>query len=154
MCGIVGSVSFSRPVQTERLVLARDLLAARGPDDSGVWCEDTVGFGHRRLSIIDLSPAGHQPMHFADGRYVIVYNGEIYNFHQIRAELPVPSGGWQSNSDTEVILAAYAQWGARCVDRFHGMFAFAIWDRRERVLFAARDRMGVKPFYYCIDEKA
>jgi asparagine synthase (glutamine-hydrolysing) len=154
MCGIVGVVSFSDPVQIERLVGARDLLAARGPDDSGVWCEDTVGLGHRRLAIIDLSPAGHQPMLFAEGRYVIVYNGEIYNFRKLRAELPTPSGGWQSNSDTEVILAAYAKWGSRCVERFHGMFAFAIWDRRERVLFAARDRMGVKPFYYCLDEDA
>jgi asparagine synthase (glutamine-hydrolysing) len=154
MCGIVGAISFSGPIQIERLIGARDLLAARGPDDSGVWCEDTVGLGHRRLAILDLSPAGHQPMHFAEGRYVIVYNGEIYNFRKLRTELPTPPGGWQSNSDTEVVLAAYAQWGARCVERFHGMFAFAIWDRRERVLFAARDRMGVKPFYYCMDEKA
>ena len=153
MCGIVGTVSFSRLVQTEQLVAARDLLAARGPDDSGVWCEDTVGLGHRRLAILDLSPAGHQPMHFADGRYVIVYNGEIYNYRKLRAELPTPHGGWQSNSDTEVILAAYAKWGHKCVERFHGMFAFAIWDRHERVLFAARDRMGVKPFYYRIDQK-
>jgi asparagine synthase (glutamine-hydrolysing) len=154
MCGIVGAVCFSRPVEAERLVAARDLLAARGPDDSGVWCEDTVGLGHRRLAILDLSPAGHQPMHFADGRYVIVYNGEVYNYRKLRAELPTPPGGWQSNSDTEVILAAYAKWGRKCVERFHGMFAFAIWDRHERVLFAARDRMGVKPFYYRMDEKA
>lgn len=153
MCGIVGVVSFSRPVEMDRLLIARDLLAARGPDDSGVWQEEMTGLGHRRLAILDLSPAGHQPMHFADGRYVIVFNGEIYNYRKLRAELQPPPGGWQSTSDTEVILAAYAKWGPKCVECLHGMFAFAIWDRRERVLFAARDRMGVKPFYYRIDEK-
>lgn len=154
MCGIVGTVSFSDPVQRERLLVARDLLAARGPDDSGVWHEGTIGLGHRRLAILDLSPAGHQPMHFADGRFVIVFNGEIYNYRKLRAELHPPPGGWQSTSDTEVILAAYAKWGKKCVERFHGMFAFAIWDRHDRVLFAARDRMGVKPFYYRIDAQA
>jgi len=93
MCGIVGAVCFSRPIEMEQLVAARDLLAARGPDDSGVWREDAVGLGHRRLSILDLSPAGHQPMRFADDRYVIVYNGEVYNYRKLRAELPTPPGG-------------------------------------------------------------
>ncbi|MBI3351101.1 MAG: asparagine synthase (glutamine-hydrolyzing) [Nitrospirae bacterium] len=125
-----------------------DLLYKRGPDDSGVWTEENVGLGHRRLSILDLSPAGHQPMVSKDGRYVIVYNGEIYNFLDLRKELESDEGFWQSNSDTEVILAAYSRWGHQCIERFHGMFAFAIWDRKEKVLFAARDRMGVKPFYY------
>src|ERR1700685_3079221 len=131
MCGIIGTVSFSLPLQMERLVAARDLLAARGPDDSGSWNEDGVGLGHRRLAILDLSAAAHQPMQFAGGRYVIVFNGEIYNYRKLRADLEPPPGGWRSNSDTEVILAAYAKWGQNCVDRFHGMFAFAIWDREE-----------------------
>lgn len=156
MCGILGILSYSQPVSLDRLIKARDLLAARGPDDSGVWhnAEDRVGFGHRRLAILDLSPAGHQPMVFANGRYVIVFNGEIYNYLQVRAQLRPPPGGWTSNSDTEVILAAYAKWGKSCLDLFQGMFAFAIWDRHERVLFAARDRMGVKPFYYSINGNA
>ncbi len=148
MCGIVGIVNARCAADADVIGTAAAMLIKRGPDDSGVWTSENVGFGHRRLAIIDLTPSGHQPMHSADGRYVIVYNGEIYNFRELREQLGENEAHWQSQSDTEVILAAYARWGTRCVERFHGMFAFAIWDRRERVLFAARDRMGVKPFFY------
>ena len=148
MCGIAGLVHFSERVEPARLQRAGDLLNARGPDDSGVWAEDNVGLAHRRLSVLDLSAAGHQPMISAHGRYVIVYNGEIYNYRSLRDELSIGAHAWRSHSDTEVILEAYRRWGVECLDRFHGMFAFAIWDRTEKSLFAARDRMGVKPFYY------
>ncbi len=127
---------------------AAEMLSKRGPDDSGVWTEGGVGLGHRRLAILDVTQAGHQPMVSPDGRHVIVFNGEIYNFLELRRELAGTVDTWSSSSDTEVVLAAYAKWGHDCVSRFHGMFAFAIWDRWEKVLFAARDRMGVKPFYY------
>lgn len=124
------------------------MLHNRGPDDSGVWTGDGVGFAHRRLSILDISAAGHQPMQSPDGRFIIVYNGELYNFNKLRHHIGYDYWQWQSNSDTEVVLAAYSKWGADCLKYFHGMFAFSIWDKKERVLFAARDRMGVKPFYY------
>jgi asparagine synthase (glutamine-hydrolysing) len=148
MCGIVGLVNARSAADAAVIERAAALLHKRGPDDAGLWAEENAGFGHRRLSILDLSPAGHQPMVSADGRYVIVLNGEIYNFAALRKQIDPRESAWRSNSDTEVILAAYRLWGAGCVDRFHGMFAFAIWDRAEKSLFAARDRMGVKPFYY------
>jgi len=149
MCGIVGIVrNNEEKADFNDIRNAADLLKNRGPDDSGVWLEENVGFGHRRLSIIDLTDAAHQPMVSNDERYIIVYNGEIYNFIELRQHLADSIEHWKSNSDTEVILAAYSKWGVECVNRFHGMFAFAIWDRQEKVLFAARDRMGVKPFYY------
>src|SRR5262249_37539827 len=122
-------------------------LRRRGPDDSGTWSDSQVRLGHRRLAVVDLSPAGHQPMESADGRYVIVFNGEIYNHAELRPELS-PEGGWRGTSDTETLLAAYDAWGVNCLKRINGMFAFAIWDRRERRLFLARDRLGVKPLYY------
>jgi asparagine synthase (glutamine-hydrolysing) len=149
MCGIVGIITREgEAVQGDQVSLAASMLHRRGPDDRGVWTENNVGLGHQRLSILDLSSAGHQPMQSPDGRFVIVYNGELYNFRELRRNLGGDGGQWRSNSDTEVILAAYAQWGVVCLERFHGMFAFTIWDREEKVLFAARDRMGVKPFYY------
>lgn len=127
----------------------------RGPDDEGVFVNNTVALGHRRLSIIDLSSAGHQPMKSVDGRYQIVYNGELYNFKELKFELQrVVSGSgeqayfFQTNTDTEVIIAAYARWGADCVKHFNGMFAFAIWDEQAKELFIARDRLGIKPLYY------
>jgi len=122
-------------------------LRRRGPDDSGVWSNGQVRLGHRRLAILDLSPAGHQPMVSSDGRFVIVFNGEIYNHAQLR-QLLSPSGGWRGTSDTETLLEAYRQWGTECLARLNGMFAFAVWDNVERRLFLARDRMGVKPLYY------
>ena len=142
MCGIVGIVNFHSSVDLERLRAAAATLRLRGPDDAGVWVSENVGLGHRRLSIIDVSPAGHQPMFSADGRYVIVYNGEIYNFREMRELLCGSNTRWRSESDTEVILEAYARWGPGCVEHFHGMFALAIWDRQTRVMYAARDRMG------------
>jgi asparagine synthase (glutamine-hydrolysing) len=148
MCGIAGLVNFRGGISPEVVSAASDLLRARGPDDAGVWAKDGAGFGHRRLSIIDLSSAAHQPMVSADGRYVIVFNGEIYNFSEIRRELGEDSYPWGSRSDTEVILVAYIRWGPSFLLRLRGMFAFAIWDCNKRSVFAARDRMGVKPFYY------
>ena len=149
MCAIVGFChNDNRSVSSELLSQMRDRMFFRGPDDAGIWIDGSVMLGHRRLAILDLSPAGHQPMCSHDGRYVIVHNGEIYNFRELRSQLDAFWPKWNSDSDTEVILAAYARWGTDCVTRFQGMFALAIWDRSERVLFAARDRMGVKPFYY------
>jgi asparagine synthase (glutamine-hydrolysing) len=148
MCGIVGILDFHSRVDAEILRRSAASLRLRGPDDEGVWTNENVGLAHRRLSIIDLTAAGHQPMFSSDSRYVIVYNGEIYNFQEIRQLLDANDAHWRSQSDTEVILAAYAKWGASCVEHFHGMFAFAIWDRQSRVMYAARDRMGVKPLYY------
>ncbi len=148
MCGIVGSVDFSGRADPQAVQAAADLLRKRGPDDAGIWSEDNVSLGHRRLSIIDVSAAGHQPMISADKRYAIVFNGEIYNYAELRRELDSGGFAWKSHSDTEVIMAAYHAWGPRCVERFHGMFAFALWDRQRRELYAARDRMGVKPLYY------
>lgn len=150
MCGINGilhtksTTLHDYSAQLDQMNLA---LAHRGPDDTGVWVEGNTYLGHRRLSIIDLSAAGHQPMLSPDGRYVLIFNGEIYNFQALRAELA--DYPYHSGTDSEVILAAYARWGAACVERFYGMFAFAIWDRELEELFLARDRMGVKPLYYC-----
>ena len=141
MCGIAGIVGPG--ADAELVARMTERLAHRGPDDHGVWSAPEVALGHRRLSIIDLSPAGHQPMVY--GNYVITYNGEIYNFRELRKSLPGP---FRSDSDTEVLLHLYARDGTRCVERLEGMFAFAIWDQKSRTLFAARDRLGIKPFYY------
>jgi asparagine synthase (glutamine-hydrolysing) len=148
MCGIVGAVDYSGRLPTpEVFAKCMDRLELRGPDDRGTWSGPYVQLGHRRLSIVDLSPAGHQPMISGDGRYVIVFNGEIFNHCELRARL-APADGWKGTSDTETLLEAYREWGVGCLPRLNGMFAFAIWDKSERKLFAARDRMGVKPFYY------
>ncbi|MGO9988383.1 MAG: asparagine synthase (glutamine-hydrolyzing) [Steroidobacteraceae bacterium] len=148
MCGILGlfSPSGAQP-PFETFASALDRLKLRGPDDSGTWREDAMVLGHRRLAIVDLSAAGHQPMESSDRRYVIVFNGEIYNHAELRPRLR-PQGEWRSASDTETLIEAYRAWGVRCLDRINGMFAFAIWDRTERTLFVARDRVGVKPLYY------
>jgi len=149
MCGIVGAVRLDGPpVDPATVGRAAMGLRRRGPDDHGVWHDSHAALGHRRLAILDLTPTGHQPMVSADGRYVVVYNGEIYNFRELRQQLAGDFSEWRGNSDTEVLLAAYAQWGTECLARLRGMFAFAIWDTRERCLFMARDRMGVKPLYY------
>jgi asparagine synthase (glutamine-hydrolysing) len=148
MCGIVGLVEASGPADAAAAERAARLLERRGPDDSGLWTESGAALAHRRLSVIDLTSAGHQPMLSSDGRYAIVYNGEVYNHRELRAELDPVDSHWRGHSDTEVILAAYTRWGPGCLARLRGMFALAIWDRRERTLFAARDRLGVKPFYY------
>ncbi len=127
-------------------------MTHRGPDDIGEWwsADGCVGLGHRRLAIIDLSPAGHQPMQDASGELCIVFNGEIYNFADLRAELAAKGHAFRSHSDTEVILAAYREWGTDCLSRLNGMFAFALYDSRERRLFMARDRAGEKPLFYAL----
>ncbi len=152
MCGIVGYWGDSVADETTAMRMA-DRIAHRGPDGSGVWCDKTAGLAlaHRRLSIIDLSPAGHQPMLSPCGRYVLIYNGEIYNHLDLRADLKREGGGfdWRGHSDTETLLAALRHWGVRgALERLNGMFAFALWDEAERVLYLARDRMGEKPLYY------
>ncbi len=147
MCGILGLFD---PGGIEQDLFtfsaALDRLKRRGPDDEGLWHDPFIQLGHRRLAIVDLSPAGHQPMVSGDRRYVIVFNGEIYNHRELRRRLD-PPGGWASQSDTETLLEAYRAWGPGCLDLLNGMFAFAIWDREERRVFLARDRMGVKPLY-------
>ena len=147
MCGIAGGVGDGRTA-SGAVKLMVDSQRHRGPDGEGFY-EDPArlaALGHNRLSIIDLSPAGRQPMASADSRYWIVFNGEIYNYRELRAELT--DYPFRTQTDTEVILAAYARWGDACLDRFLGMFAFALWDEREKRLFAARDRFGVKPLYF------
>jgi asparagine synthase (glutamine-hydrolysing) len=150
MCGISGRVNYrtGAPVATAILEGMCDRLQHRGPDGSGVWADGAVGFGHRRLAVIDTSSAGRQPLQTADGRFTITFNGEIYNFQALRRELEGQGARFRTRTDTEVILHAYARDGAACLQRLRGMFAFAIWDAREQTLFAARDRAGQKPFYY------
>jgi asparagine synthase (glutamine-hydrolysing) len=145
MCGIFGLVGFIAPQAAQACT---DTLAHRGPDGHGLWHTDAVTLGHRRLSILDLSETGKQPMSYGDGRYWITFNGEIYNFLEIQRALEQRGHVFRGSSDTEVILAAYAEWGAESVARFNGMWAFAIWDTKERTLFLSRDRMGKKPLYY------
>jgi asparagine synthase (glutamine-hydrolysing) len=127
-----------------------DAIKHRGPDSEGFYVDSFVGLGHRRLSILDLSRSGHQPMVTEDKQFIITYNGEVYNFRELRAELKNLGHSFQSRSDAEVVLKSYAQWGADCLQRFNGMFAFAIWDRTRQELFLARDRYGIKPLYYTL----
>jgi asparagine synthase (glutamine-hydrolysing) len=149
MCGIAGLLySDGQPVSPVSLQRMTDVIAHRGPDGQGHWIEGSVGLGHRRLAIIDLSPAGHQPMVSADHRYVLSYNGEVYNFRELRTELEAQGYWFRSGTDGEVVLNALAAWGVEAITRFNGMFAFALWDRREHQLLLARDRYGVKPLYY------
>lgn len=149
MCGIVGvAYRHGEPVPAGLLQRMTDIIAHRGPDSEGQYTDGCVGLGHRRLAIIDLSPAGHQPMASEDGEVVLVFNGEIYNFQRLRVELESCGHLFHSQTDTEVIIHAYEEWGDACVQRFNGMFAFALWDRRRRRLFLARDRYGVKPLYW------
>jgi asparagine synthase (glutamine-hydrolysing) len=154
MCGIVGRLNFDgSPVDPVRLARARDRLAHRGPDGEGLQIDGPVGLAHRRLAILDLSERGAQPMADSSGRVWITYNGEIYNFRELRSELAALGHRFQSESDTEVILAAYRQWGIECLQRLNGMFAFGLWDGERETLFLARDRLGVKPLYWHLGPK-
>jgi asparagine synthase (glutamine-hydrolysing) len=153
VCGICGIYRFDRQSVVDRrtvLTMART-LRHRGPDDEGVYLDGNLGLAHERLSIIDLTQHGHQPMEYADGNLQLVFNGEIYNFIELREALAARGHTFRSNTDSEVILHLYEEYGEECVDHLNGMFAFAIWDRRRRTLFAARDRFGIKPFYYTVD---
>src|SRR6185436_14475707 len=125
-----------------------DAIAHRGPDGEGFYSDRFVALGHRRLAIIDLSPAGHQPMVSSDEQLALSYNGEVYNFQELRAELEQLGHQFRSRTDSEVVLNAWRQWGPACVTRFNGMFAFALWDKREQALYLVRDRFGIKPIYY------
>jgi asparagine synthase (glutamine-hydrolysing) len=154
MCGICGLFykDHSREVENWRIENMSRSIQNRGPDDTGFFIQGNVGFGHRRLSIIDLMPSGHQPMTDASGRYVIIFNGEIYNYIELREQLAVQGFTFRSQSDTEVILLLYIRYGKDCVQFLNGMFSFVIWDTQEKTLFAARDRLGIKPFYYTSDQ--
>jgi len=149
MCGICGVFNLNgEPVSPVNLRKMTDAIVHRGPDGEGFYIDSFIGLGHRRLAIIDLSPAGHQPMITTDGQYAITYNGEVYNFQELRVELESLGHQFRSRTDSEVILYAYAQWGPECLNRFNGMFAFAVWDQNRQELFLARDRYGIKPLYY------
>ena len=156
MCGIAGILHFNKSdVEVSNLKKMTDIIAHRGPDGEGQWVnkKGNVGFGHRRLSIIDLSEAGKQPMHYANNNLSITFNGEIYNYIELREKLKTQNYQFTTGTDTEVILAAYHYWGENCLTHFDGMFAFAIWDEEKQELFCARDRFGEKPFYYYKDDE-
>ncbi len=152
MCGFCGVISVDGdPPSVPVLQAMSASLVHRGPDSSGTWLDDHVGIANRRLAIIDLSQAADLPMSNEDGRFILGYNGELYNYLQLRSELQQAGHRFRSSSDAEVIVHAFEEWGERCLDRFNGMFAFAIWDTSNRALFLARDRYGVKPLYYFWD---
>lgn len=150
MCGFVGNIDFVCPLKEGDILKMRDLIDYRGPDDSGleILKSEGVALGHRRLSILDPTTSGKQPMSDTNKNLFIVYNGEIYNYLEIRDDLKKTGYVFKTETDTEVLLNAYDCWGINCLDRFIGMFAFVIWDRKKKELFAARDRLGIKPFYY------
>src|SRR5881396_1206201 len=152
MCGIAGLISYNPQAFINSMLRS---IEHRGRDDEGIWTsppidaeERRVCFGHRRLSIIDTSSAGHQPMITADGRFVVILNGEIYNYRELRDQLATKGHRFRTQTDTEVLLAGWAEWGEECLSRLNGMFAFAIWDDKERALYLVRDRVGIKPLYY------
>ena len=149
MCGIAGILNLDGAPASESIVTSMaDAIIHRGPDGFGHWAEGPAAIGHRRLAIIDLSELGKQPMHSTDGRYVMSYNGEVYNFQELRTELEGLGHAFRSHSDSEVVLHAWMEWGTKAVLRFNGMFAFAIFDRKEHQLTLVRDRYGIKPLYY------
>lgn len=156
MCGINGILHLQSQKKIDERILTkmRDSLEHRGPDDQGLFIENNIGLGHRRLSIIDVSSAGHQPFLSEDRRYVMVYNGEIYNFKEFYPELRSNGCDIRTSSDTEVLLKLYELYGLKMINRLNGMFAFVIWDKKERKLIAVRDRMGVKPLYYTFYNEA
>ncbi|MEW5944695.1 MAG: asparagine synthase (glutamine-hydrolyzing) [bacterium] len=148
MCGICGKISPDKPPDRATVERMCARMAHRGPDASGIYADGVAVLGHRRLAVLDTSPAGNQPMTDSTGRFHIVYNGEVYNFLQLKRELEGAGSVFRTATDTEVVLEAYKRWGAACLERFNGMFAFAVWDSRERTLFLARDRLGKKPLFY------
>lgn len=155
MCGITGFFDISGKMSnTEMRSVIQNMshtLNHRGPDDSGIWLdiENSIALRHQRLAIVDLSPEGHQPMGSTNGRYMIVFNGEMYNFKELRCELKQLGHHFRGHSDTEVMLASFSEWGLKqSVKRFNGMFAFALWDSQKRLLHLGRDRLGEKPLYY------
>jgi asparagine synthase (glutamine-hydrolysing) len=157
MCGIAGIITRNPEA---RIVAMLKAIEHRGRDDEGVWTAGVIDddgscvcFGHRRLSIIDTSSAGHQPMLSHDGRFVVILNGEIYNYRELREQLQGKGHRFQTQTDTEVLLAGWAEWGEECLDRLNGMFAFALWDDRDRTLYLVRDRVGIKPLYYAQQQK-
>jgi asparagine synthase (glutamine-hydrolysing) len=153
MCGIAGILNFNQQQVSPQILRSMgNAIAHRGPDDSGIWSNDSVGFAHQRLSIIDTSAAGSQPMHSDDKRFTIVYNGELYNHNDFRNELAQKGFTFRSKSDTEVLLYLFICYGPAMLKRLNGMFAFAIWDQLKEELFICRDRIGVKPFYYHINK--
>jgi asparagine synthase (glutamine-hydrolysing) len=155
MCGISGIINkVFEKVSRSDIKTINDLVSHRGPDDEGFFFEKNIAFGHRRLSVLDLSPEGHQPMTYLSGRYTITYNGEIYNYLEIRETLAKEGYVFHSETDTEVILASYDRWGKECVKMFNGMWAFALYDKEKNMIFCSRDRFGIKPFYYTeVDNK-
>ena len=150
MCAIAGIWTFNEKLTKETLVRFTDSLSHRGPDGFGYYINQKEGFGvgHRRLSILDVKKRADQPMQYGDGRYTIVFNGEIYNFLELRKELESYGYSFHTTSDTEVLLASYNHWGKECLHKFNGMWAFAIWDKKRKKLFLSRDRFGIKPLYY------
>jgi len=155
VCGIVGRVNFNQKGIDEVQIRAMmQKIKHRGPDDEGLFINNGVGLGFVRLSIIDLSKAGHQPMFSDDRRYIIIFNGEVYNYIELREELKELGYKFKSNSDTEVVLKSYQEWGEKALDRFNGMWAFVIYDTKTEEIFGARDRFGIKPFYYYKDENS
>jgi asparagine synthase (glutamine-hydrolysing) len=153
VCGIAGIINLNRePISQAILHRMTEAIKHRGPDDNGLFIDDYIGFGHRRLSILDLSSAGSQPMSTRDGRYTITYNGEVFNFRELKNELENNGYEFYSQTDTEVVVQAYAHWGIKSLDRFNGMYALAIWDNKTNELVIARDRYGIKPLYYVHSE--
>ena len=149
MCGIVGILNADkRKVSRSILKKMTNAIVHRGPDGEGYYVDDYIGFGHRRLSILDLSNAGNQPMQSQNRRFVLSYNGEVYNYKELRYELQKLGYRFQSKTDSEVVLNSWVEWGEKCVNRFNGMFAFSIWDKKNRTLYLVRDRYGIKPLYY------
>lgn len=150
MCGLTGFIwkDKNKPANINLIKAMTDIISYRGPDDEGHYVAGPVALGHRRLSIIDLSSAGHQPMFSDDGRYLIVFNGEIYNYKELAKELRQHGSIFKTDTDTEVLLEAYRVWGPECVNLFNGMWAFAILDTIEQKVFLSRDRFGIKPLYY------
>lgn len=155
MCGIAGIFNLNgEPVSSALLRKMTDVISHRGPDGEGFYTDSFIGLGHRRLAIIDLSPSAHQPMISDNGQFAITYNGEVYNFQELRVELEGLGYSFRSHSDTEVVLNAYVEWGEECIKRLNGMFAFGIWDKSRQELFLARDRYGIKPLYYMFEGSA